>query len=36
MSEMPSNSGYMIAAYVAVAVILLAYVWSLVRRARRG
>ncbi len=35
MNETPSNGGYMVAAYVAVAVVLLAYAGSLWRRARR-
>lgn len=34
MNETPSNGGYMVAAYVANAVILLVYAFSLWRRAR--
>jgi hypothetical protein len=35
MPEPPANGGYMVAAYVVAAVILLGYFGSLVRRARR-
>ena len=31
----PENGGYMIAAYMVTAVILLGYVWSTWRRAKR-
>lgn len=31
----PANGGYMVAAYVIVAVVALGYSWNLVRRARR-
>ena len=36
MNETPATGGYMIAAYVAVAAVLVVYVASLVARARRG
>jgi CcmD family protein len=31
----PDNGGYMIAAYVIVSLLVLAYAWSLARRAKR-
>ncbi len=33
---MPDNSGYMMAAYVVVAVVVVGYAWSLWRRSRQG
>ena len=35
MPEVPHNAGYMVAAYVVTAVILLAYAVSLYRRTKR-
>ncbi len=35
MPEVPQNGGYMVAAYVVAAVILLAYAFSLYRRTSR-
>jgi len=35
MPEMPQNGGYMIAAYVVVAVVVLGYAANLWRRGRR-
>jgi hypothetical protein len=35
MTDVPQNGGYMVAAYVVTAVILLAYAVSLYRRASR-
>lgn len=32
MAEVPQNAEYMVAAYVATAVILVGYAWSLYRR----
>ena len=34
MNETPANGGYMIAAYVAVALIMVGYAWSLWWRSR--
>ena len=31
----PDNGGYMLAAYLIVAIVALGYAWSLARRARR-
>ncbi len=31
----PANGGYMLAAYLIVAALVLGYAWSLARRARR-
>jgi len=36
MSDVPQNAGYMVAAYVVTAVILLAYAVSLYRRANKS
>jgi hypothetical protein len=36
MGETPANGGYLLAAYVVAAVILVGYFVSLVRRARRA
>lgn len=36
MNETPATGSYMVAAYLVVAVVLLLYVASLVRRARKG
>mgnify|MGYP001764024633 CR=1 FL=1 len=36
MPDVPQNGGYMVAAYVVTAVILLAYAVSLYRRATRS
>ncbi len=35
MPEVPQNAGYMVAAYVVTAVILLGYAYSLYRRSRK-
>jgi len=34
MSDVPQNAGYMMAAYIVTAIILIAYVVSLYRRTR--
>jgi len=34
MAEVPQNAGYMVAAYIVTAVIVLGYAVSLVRRSR--
>jgi hypothetical protein len=36
MNETPSNGGYMVAAYLVAALIIVGYTASLLRRARRG
>ena len=36
MSDVPQNAGYMVAAYVVTAVILVAYAVSLYRRSNRS
>jgi len=33
-TDPPANGGYMLAAYLIVAVLVLGYAWSLARRAR--
>ena len=36
MSDVPQNAGYMVAAYVVTAVILVAYAFSLYRRSYKS
>ncbi len=36
MPEVPQNAGYLVAAYVVTAVILLCYTFSLYRRSSKG